>query len=72
MSPDGSGYGLATRHGGKLWVLKLNTEEHQRTASALGIRSIPTLCVYKGGELVSRQPGAVFGPQLEAVVAPYL
>ena len=63
---------LATRHAGELWVLKINTEEHQRTASALAIRSIPTLCVYKGGELVFRQPGAVFGPQLEAVVAPFL
>jgi thioredoxin 2 len=63
---------LAARHAGKLLVLKLNTEDHPRTASKLQIRSIPTLCVYKGGELAFRQPGAVFGPQLEAVVAPFL
>jgi thioredoxin 2 len=63
---------LAARHAGKLLVLKLNTEEHRQTAAELQIRSIPTLCVYKGGELAFRQPGAVFGPQLEAVVAPFL
>ncbi|HEY8375901.1 MAG TPA: thioredoxin domain-containing protein [Nannocystis sp.] len=63
---------LAGRHAGKLLVLKVNTEEQRQTAAALGIRSIPTLCVYRGGELVFRQPGAVFGPQLEAVVAPYV
>jgi thioredoxin 2 len=63
---------LAARHAGRLLVLKVNTEEHRQTAAALGIRSIPTLCVYRGGALVFRQPGAVFGPQLEAVVAPYV
>ena len=63
---------LGARLGGRLIVAKINTDEHQRTAAALGVRSIPTLCVYKGGELVFRQPGAVLGPQLDALVAPYL
>ena len=63
---------LGAKLGGRLFIAKVNTDQHQRTAGALGVRSIPTLCVYKGGELVFRQPGAVFGPQLEAVVAPYL
>jgi thioredoxin 2 len=63
---------LALRHVGKLIVVKINTEVHQEFARALGIHSIPTLCVYQNGELVHRQPGAVFGPQLENVVAPFL
>lgn len=63
---------LGGRHAGRLWIVKVNTEEHRRTAGALGIQSIPTLCVYKGGELQFRQPGAVMGPQLERLVAPYL
>jgi thioredoxin 2 len=63
---------LAVRHAGKLLVLKINTEEHRETAAALQVRSIPTLCIYKGGELVRRQPGAVFGAQLDGLVAPFL
>ena len=47
-------------------------EQHKGFAQALGVRGIPLLCVYKGGELVRRQPGAVFGAELENVVAPYL
>lgn len=63
---------LALRHRGRLIVVKINTEEHQGFARALGIQSIPTLCVYKDGAMVRRQPGAVTGPALENVVAPFL
>ena len=63
---------LALQKLGKLIVVKVNTEEHQGFASALGVRSIPTLCVYKDGEMVRRQLGAVFGAELENVVAPFL
>jgi thioredoxin 2 len=38
---------------------KLNTDEAQRTAARYGIRSIPTLIVFRGGREVARQPGAV-------------
>jgi thioredoxin 2 len=63
---------LAQRFAGRLIVVKLNTEEHQRVASKLQIRSIPTMIVWKGGEIANRQVGAVMGPQLDAVVTPYL
>ncbi|MBL8971505.1 MAG: thioredoxin fold domain-containing protein [Myxococcales bacterium] len=63
---------LALRHAGALIVAKIDTDQHQGFAQALGVRGIPLLCVYKGGELVRRQPGAVFGAELENVVAPYL
>ena len=63
---------LALRHIGRLIVVKLNTDQHRGFAEALQIRSIPTLCVYKGGELVHRQPGAVTGQQLDNVVLPFL
>ena len=63
---------LAMRHAGRLIVVKLNTEEHAGFARALDIRGIPLLCVYQGGGLVRRQPGAVFGAELENVVAPFL
>jgi thioredoxin 2 len=38
---------------------KLNTDEAQETAARYGIRSIPTLMVFKGGKEVARQPGAL-------------
>jgi thioredoxin 2 len=38
---------------------KLNTDEAQETAVRYGIRSIPTLMVFKGGKEVARQSGAM-------------
>jgi len=38
---------------------KLNTDESQETASRYGIRSIPTLMVFKGGREIARQSGAL-------------
>ena len=40
-------------------LAKLNTEEAQATAARYGIRSIPTLIVFKGGREVARQSGAM-------------
>ena len=40
-------------------LIKLNTEENQQLASKLGIRSIPTLALYKGGSEVARTAGAM-------------
>mgnify|MGYP006379887639 CR=1 FL=1 len=63
---------LGVRHAGKLIVVKLNTQDHRGYPAALGINSIPTLCVFNNGELVNRQVGAVFGRELDRVVEPYL
>ena len=43
---------------------KLNTDEAQDIAGRYGIRSIPTLIVFKGGREVARQPGAMASAQL--------
>ena len=48
---------------------KLNTEEAQDVAARFGIRSIPTLIVFKGGREVSRQSGAMGAEQLSRWVA---
>ena len=63
---------LALRYAGRMIAVKLNTEDHQGFARALDIRGIPLLCVYKGGALVRRQTGAVFGAELENVVAEFI
>ena len=48
---------------------KLNTDEAQQVAARYGIRSIPTLIVFKGGREVARQPGAMATTQLMRWVA---
>ena len=48
---------------------RVNTEEAQQVAARHGIRSIPTLVVFKGGREVARQPGAMAAPQLARWVA---
>ena len=63
---------LARRHAGRLIVVKVDTDRHQRVAQGLRVQSIPTMVVWKGGQIANKQIGAVMGPQLEAVVAPYL
>jgi len=49
---------LAGEYEGQLTVAKLNTDEEQRTAGALGIMAIPTMIVFKGGVEVKRIQGA--------------
>jgi thioredoxin 2 len=40
-------------------LIKVNTEEAQGLASRLGIRSIPTLALFRGGAEVARTAGAM-------------
>lgn len=47
---------------------KVDTEAEQAIAAQYGIRSIPTLIVYKGGREVARQAGAMPAEQLKAWV----
>ena len=52
---------LSTEFEGKVKILKLNTDENQQTAIRYGVRSIPTLILFKDGEEVDRKVGA--GPK---------
>jgi len=56
----------AERFRGRVKVAKVNTDQSPRVALRLGIQSIPTLLLYRGGQVVDRQTGALPGPQLEA------
>jgi thioredoxin 1 len=47
---------------------KLDTEAHQRIASAAGVSAIPTLMAFREGVLVFNQAGALPAPALKQVV----
>ena len=48
---------LADEYAGKVRFFKLNTDDNMETTSKYGIRSIPTLLVFKGGEIVEQVIG---------------
>ena len=51
--------------GDKVKIVKLNVDENPGTAAKFGIMSIPTLMLFKGGQLASRQVGAAPKQKLE-------
>lgn len=51
---------------GRCRLAKLDSEANQQLAGQLGIRSIPSLILFKNGQEVARQSGAMALPQLQA------
>ena len=51
--------------GGKVKIVKLNVDENPQTAAKYGIQSIPTLMIFKDGQMASRQIGAAPKQKLE-------
>jgi len=56
---------IAGTLGSKVKIVKLNVDENPKTAEKYGIMSIPTLMLFKNGELASRQVGAAPKQKLE-------
>ena len=52
---------LSAEFNGKVKIVKLNIDENQQTAIKYGVRSIPTLIMFRGGEPVDMKVGA--GPK---------
>jgi len=63
---------IAENYEGKIKVVKLNTDENQDTAITYGIRSIPTLGIFKDGQVVDSVIGAVPKQHLEEKIKPHL
>jgi thioredoxin 1 len=56
---------LAKQYRGKVKVAKMDVDEHQKVPQQYGIKSIPTLLVFKGGRVVDTIVGAVPRSKLE-------
>jgi thioredoxin 1 len=63
---------IAKEFAGRVKVFKLNTDENPNVASQYGIRSIPTLMIFKGGEKVDTVVGAVPKSTLSATISKHL
>jgi thioredoxin len=63
---------LASESAGLYRIAKLNVDENPQTAASLGIRSIPTLFIYKNGQQVERIVGAQPKQVLASRLAPHL
>lgn len=56
---------LASQYKGKVKVAKINIDDNQDTPQQYGVRSIPTLLLFKGGKVVEQIVGAVAKTRLE-------
>lgn len=63
---------IAEQYDGKVKVVKVNTDENPSVASQYGIRSIPTLMIFKGGQRVDMVVGAVPKTTLANTLEKYL
>jgi thioredoxin 1 len=63
---------LATEYAGRAKVGKLNIDDNQNTAGRFGIRSIPTLLLFKGGQIKEQVVGATAKEVLSKMIDKYL
>ncbi|HOE80085.1 MAG: thioredoxin [Syntrophaceae bacterium] len=63
---------IAAEYQGKVKVMKLNVDDEQKLAMSYGVRSIPTLMMFKDGKVSDTLVGYVPKDKLEAFVNKYL
>ncbi len=59
---------IAKEYGDKIQVAKLNIDDNPATPTKYGIRGIPTLMLFKGGNVEATKVGAVSKSQLAAFI----
>lgn len=59
---------VAGAYQGKLTIAKMNVDENREIPAKFGIRGIPTLMLFKGGELAATKVGALSKSQLTAFI----
>lgn len=63
---------MAKSYEGKLQIAKMNVDDNREIPAKFGIRGIPTLMLFKGGQLVATKIGAFPKAQLTAFVDEHL
>jgi thioredoxin 1 len=63
---------LADEYKGRVKVGKMDVDHHQIVPQQYGVRSIPTLLIFKGGKVVGQVVGAVPRSKLEAEITKHL
>ncbi len=63
---------IAKEYKGKLKVCKLNVDDAPETASSYGIMSIPTLVIFKNGEVVDKIVGVLPKAEIETAIKPHI
>ncbi|MCD8515171.1 MAG: thioredoxin TrxA [Burkholderiaceae bacterium] len=59
---------VATSYNGKLQIAKMNVDENRNVPAQYGIRGIPTLMLFKNGQLAATKVGALSKAQLTAFI----
>jgi thioredoxin 1 len=59
---------VASAYDGKLQIAKMNVDENRDIPAKFGIRGIPTLMLFKGGQLAATKVGAMSKAQLTAFI----
>lgn len=59
---------VATEYAGKITIAKLNIDENPKTPQFYGVRGIPTLMIFKNGEVEATKVGALTKSQLTAFI----
>ena len=63
---------ISEAYAGRVSVGKMDTDKNPKIATQFGIQSIPTLMIFKGGELVERLVGALPKEQIAAKLDAHL
>ena len=63
---------IAEEYQGKLKVCKLNVDEGPKMSSKYEVMSIPTLMIFKNGQVIDKVIGVVPKTQLEATIKPHI
>lgn len=58
--------------GSKIRILKVDVDKQQAIAAAYDIRSVPTLMLFRKGEMLHRQSGAMQKAELMSLLDPFL
>jgi len=59
---------VSKEYDGRLTIAKLNVDENQQTPAKFGIRGIPTLMLFKNGDIAATKVGALSKSQLTAFI----